>query len=177
MTLPPAPPPDDKDWTWVLERPCPECGFDASTLTGREVPDRLRSAIATLRSAVLAPEADLRPSPTVWSALEYGCHVRDVCIVMGARLAVMRHDDNPEFANWDQDQTALDERYASQDRRKVADELSVEAERIAGDLERVRDDQWSRPGRRSNGSVFTVDTLARYFLHDVVHHVHDVTGR
>ena len=20
--------PDTKDWTWVLERPCPECGFD-----------------------------------------------------------------------------------------------------------------------------------------------------
>ena len=20
--------PDDKNWTWVLERPCPECGFD-----------------------------------------------------------------------------------------------------------------------------------------------------
>ena len=24
--------PDDKDWTWVLERPCPECGFDAATV-------------------------------------------------------------------------------------------------------------------------------------------------
>ena len=21
--------PDDKNWTWVLERECPECGFDA----------------------------------------------------------------------------------------------------------------------------------------------------
>ena len=21
--------PDTKDWTWVLERPCPECGFEA----------------------------------------------------------------------------------------------------------------------------------------------------
>ena len=24
--------PDDKDWTWVLQRECPECGFDASSL-------------------------------------------------------------------------------------------------------------------------------------------------
>ena len=31
-----------------------------------------------------------------------------------------------------------------------------------------------RPGRRSNGSVFTVETLGRYFLHDVLHHLHDV---
>ena len=23
-------PRDDKDWTWVLDRPCPECGLDLS---------------------------------------------------------------------------------------------------------------------------------------------------
>jgi hypothetical protein len=23
------PRPDDKNWTWVLERPCPACRFDA----------------------------------------------------------------------------------------------------------------------------------------------------
>ncbi len=34
--------------------------------------------------------------------------------------------------------------------------------------------QWDRPGRRSNGSEFTIDTLACYHLHDVEHHLHDV---
>jgi hypothetical protein len=29
---------------------------------------------------------------------------------------------------------------------------------------------------RSNGSEFTVESLGRYHLHDVVHHLHDVTG-
>ena len=24
--------PDEKDWTWVLERPCGECGFDARSI-------------------------------------------------------------------------------------------------------------------------------------------------
>jgi hypothetical protein len=38
----------------------------------------------------------------------------------------------------------------------------------------VRPDQWDRPGRRSNGSSFTATTLGQYFLHDVVHHLHDV---
>jgi hypothetical protein len=37
-------------------------------------------------------------------------------------------------------------------------------------------DAWNRTGRRSNGSVFTIDTLARYHLHDVVHHLRDVEG-
>ncbi|MFE3823457.1 hypothetical protein ACFXO8_35465, partial [Nocardia tengchongensis] len=31
-----------------------------------------------------------------------------------------------------------------------------------------------RGGLRSNGSAFTIDSMARYFLHDLVHHVHDV---
>jgi hypothetical protein len=28
VSAPEAPLPDDKDWTWVVEEPCPECGFD-----------------------------------------------------------------------------------------------------------------------------------------------------
>jgi hypothetical protein len=30
------------------------------------------------------------------------------------------------------------------------------------------------PAWRSNGSVFTVDSLARCLLHELVHHLHDV---
>jgi hypothetical protein len=37
--------------------------------------------------------------------------------------------------------------------------------------------QWARPGHRSNGSVFTVDTFARYFLHDLAHHAWDITSK
>jgi hypothetical protein len=40
----------------------------------------------------------------------------------------------------------------------------------------VEGDQWERTGRRSNGSVFTVRTLAVYFLHDVEHHLADIGG-
>jgi hypothetical protein len=38
----------------------------------------------------------------------------------------------------------------------------------------VSGDAWERRGIRSNGSQFTVATLAVYFLHDVEHHLHDV---
>jgi hypothetical protein len=38
----------------------------------------------------------------------------------------------------------------------------------------VTPDQFERPGRRSNGSVFTVRTLGQYFAHDLAHHLHDV---
>jgi hypothetical protein len=35
--------PDDKDWTWVLQRECPECGFDASSLPPESVARLLRA--------------------------------------------------------------------------------------------------------------------------------------
>ena len=49
-----------------------------------------------------------------------------------------------------------------------------EREALADDLATLTGEQWARVGRRSNGSVFTVDTLGRYFAHDLVHHLHDV---
>jgi hypothetical protein len=81
--------PDTKDWIWVLDRACPECGFDASAV------DRT---------------------------------------TLGIRTRVTRFDAVPDGA-------------------------------------------WGRPGRRSNGSTFTVESLGRYFLHDIEHHLHDVRPR
>lgn len=169
---PPVPTPDDKDWTWVLDRPCPECGFEAAAVT--DVPSRIRTGIAALQARLAAPGATVRPAPGVWSPLEYACHVRDACIVFGARLASMRGGHDPRFVNWDQDETALAERYWEQQPDAVAGELGVEGERIAADFASVTDAERSRPGRRSDGARFTVDSLARYFLHDLEHHVHDV---
>jgi hypothetical protein len=82
--------PDTKDWTWVLERPCPECEQDPAEVA------------AELRQAALA---------------------------------------------------------------------------IAGRFESVSGGQWQRTGTRSDGARFTVETFARYFIHDPVHHLYDATGR
>ena len=34
--------PDTKDWTWVLERTCPDCGLTAGDLALSDLPDLLR---------------------------------------------------------------------------------------------------------------------------------------
>ncbi len=36
--------PDTKDWTWVLQRPCPDCGFDTKDYPGVTVPAVLHAA-------------------------------------------------------------------------------------------------------------------------------------
>jgi hypothetical protein len=168
--------PDTQDWTWVLERPCPECGFDASTFPPTGVAGLIRENAAEWQGILAGPEADLRrrPSEDRWSALEYACHVRDVFRIYDERLARMLNEDDPLFQNWDQDVTAVEEGYGEQDPARVTDELARSAEVLAGAFEAVAADQWNRPGRRSDGAHFTVDTFARYLVHDPVHHVHDV---
>ncbi|UQX89109.1 DinB family protein [Jatrophihabitans telluris] len=169
-------PPDDKDWTWTLHRRCPDCGYSAAGVTGATVGAVVLKAAERWQSVLARSDVRVRPAPTVWSALEYGCHTRDVMIRMTGRLALMLDEDEPTFPNWDQDETAVAERYWEQDPVTVARQLADTAETTARAFSGVRADQRSRRGMRSNGSQFTVETLSQYFLHDIVHHLHDVDG-
>ena len=166
--------PDTTDWTWVLERRCPECGFDASSfereLIGSMILTNAAAWQRVMRGANVAP----RPADAVWSPLEYGCHVRDVYCIYEARLERMLTEDNPEFANWDQDATAVADRYGEQDPGTVAGELVIAAARIAIHFDNVIGRHWDRRGRRSDGAHFTVETFARYLIHDPIHHLWDV---
>lgn len=169
--------PDVKDWTWVIEQPCPDCGFDAAAIDVEQVPDLLRDVTAKFAD-FLASSADVarRRNPTTWSPLEYACHVRDCNAKFDERLQLMLAQDDPLFANWDQDAAAVDGRYAEQDPVIVAGQLRVGAEALAHRFATVAGPQWHRTGRRSNGSYFTTETLARYFIHDPIHHWWDVAG-
>jgi len=167
--------PDTKDWTWVLERPCPECGFDARAVERGTIAPRIRDNAAEWLE-ILDRDAPLRtrPSDDCWSALEYACHVRDVFRLYDERLHLMLDEDDPTFANWDQDVTAVEGRYGDQDRTVVAQELNDAAQRLAASFDEVADDEWTRTGTRSDGAQFTVESFARYLIHDPVHHVYDV---
>jgi len=168
--------PDDKNWTWVLERSCPECGFDASSFACREVAASLRENASKWPSLLESPLARIRPSDHQWSALEYGCHVRDVFGLFDRRLVLMLEQDDPLFDNWDQDATAVADRYDEQDPEQVASDLQRAGEVLANRFDSLPGGAWTRTGRRSDGASFTVDTFSRYLLHDPVHHVHDVNA-
>ena len=166
--------PDDKDWTWTLTRPCPECGFEASAVGPELVPGSI--AVLTRPWAKVLARADVRdrPAPGVWSALEYACHVRDVCALFAERTRLMLTEQSPRFANWDQDATAIEKSYRRADPDVVAGELAAAAQAYVESYAGVSGEQWDRPGVRSNGSEFTVLTLGQYGLHDLAHHLWDV---
>jgi hypothetical protein len=171
--------PDDKDWTWVLERPCPECGFDARRVPPESVAARLRTNAAGWAHVLLQPDDVVRrrPADDRWAPLEYACHVRDVCTLYRERLGLMLLEDDPLYPNWDQDVTAVEGRYFAQDPDVVSRQLHDAAAALADAFDGVEGGQWLRTGRRSDGARFSIAGFSRYLLHDPVHHLFDVTGQ
>ena len=167
--------PDDKDWTWVLERACPECGFDASECEPTAVAGLVRAN--ALAWQALHDQGRIvagRDQSGRWSTLEYACHVRDVYERYDERVRLMVTVDDPLYANWDQDASAVDELYDKQDPSVVVADLMANAEQIAQRFDGVKVAQWQRPGRRSDGASFTIDSLSRYLAHDPIHHIWDI---
>ncbi len=86
----------------------------------------------------------------------------------------MLTEDDPLFENWDQDAAAMVHSYEQQAPEVVAAELAFAAESLASTLDGVSGSSWLRAGRRSDGASFSVGTIARYMIHDPIHHAWDV---
>jgi SAM-dependent methyltransferase len=171
---PPALERDTKDWTWVLERPCGECGFEASAFDRPAIPRAFRRNAQVWFALLADPSAAERSRPDRWSTLEYACHVHDVHQIYHERVSRMLAEDDPHFDDWDQDQSSEEGHYSQQLPAIVGPTLVAAAYAMSDLYAAVPPLAWQRRGRRSDGSEFTIESLARYQLHDVVHHLHDV---
>src|SRR5260370_19844773 len=101
---------DSKDWPWVLERPCPECGLDSQSFAREAVAGMIRANAQAWQGALAEDglgNVRRHPSPGVWSALEYGCHVRDLLPLYDERLGLIPTLRQPPPAHRDQDAPAL----------------------------------------------------------------------
>ncbi|WP_444543792.1 DinB family protein [Nocardia camponoti] len=170
--------PDTKNWTWVLDRACDDCGYSGATTSFASVPALTVDSANRIAATLTRPDVRVRPDDATWSTLEYAAHVRDVCRIFTRRLALTlaSGDEVARFENWDQDATAIEDRYNEQDPETVRAELVEAAETVSKAFANVTPEQLSLEAERSDGSRFTVDSLGRYFVHDLVHHVNDVHG-
>ncbi|MFJ3959141.1 DinB family protein [Arthrobacter sp. NPDC090010] len=173
----PEPPPrETRDWSGVLETGCTECGFPAGELTPQETAHRLRDVMPGWEEALRSDDVRHRPMPTVWSPVEYACHVRDLCRLLPARLSMILSFDNPEYPDWDQDAAAQEHAYWTEEPLAIADDLSRWAAAAAAALEACSTAQGERTGRRSGGRTLTLNQLCATFLHEVHHHLRDAGG-
>ena len=166
--------PDTKDWTWVLERRCDECGLDARSSTGTTCPTpsgttpRSGSRCSPTRRPVSArdPTAGRRWSTPATSTTSTRSSTT------GSRRCSPRTLPTSPTGTRTPRRSSAD--YASQlpvDRRADPGGLGL---RRGRPLRLGAPLSWHRRGVRSDGSEFTVESLGRYHLHDVVHHLHDV---
>jgi len=166
---------DTKNWTWVIEQPCPECGFDATRYPDADIAPAIRDNAASWPAVLARTDVRSRPNDSTWSPLEYSAHVRDVLKVYRERLRLMVETDYPLYPNWDQDETAVADAYNDQDPAVVGEQLGARADDLASAFDALTSEQWLRPGRRSDGASFTVSSMAKYLTHDLVHHRWDVS--
>jgi S-DNA-T family DNA segregation ATPase FtsK/SpoIIIE len=156
---------------------CAECGFDYSTVSAADLPGRLAAAgprYAAALTAVADPRR--RPAPSVWSALEYTCHVRDVLRVQGERLALALRTDNPAFAPMGRDERAVLDGYNGQDPQAVLTELAAAATELARAFAVLGPDDWDRTGIYNWPTVEprTLRWLGRHTVHELEHHLMDL---
>lgn len=172
-------PPDRRDWTAILREPCAECGFDPGSVDADAVPGRIRATIPRWQEILGRPGGQLaaRPSPAVWSPLEYACHAADVCRTFTERLALIRMTPVPKlparFGDWDQNAAQVSGRYNAQDPVAVARRYTAVAGALASAFGHVEAAEWGWEGVRGDGARFTTLALGRYLVHDLEHHLVD----
>ena len=167
--------PDTRDWAEVLDSGCEECGF-----TGNEDLLGARTTIAEAAAAwapsLGAPNASERIREDRWSTVEYAAHLRDVLTEFRARTLLMLAEEAPTLPNFDGDAVAVESDYRSQNSADVLAGLEAAAAAYGATLADIGEDQWRRTGLRADGRQFTIASLTRYGLHEVQHHLHDVTS-
>lgn len=169
--------PEAKSWAWVNERPCPQCGFDASSTDPRQVADLIRANVGDWQRLLGMPVEQLltRPDDSTWSGLEYACHVRDVYQLLAYRFDRLGTEQHPVFDDWHPDRIADARDYpAERHPEQVLALLTENADRVIAHASTMTDDGWQRQGTRADGLVFTAGWLSTYLTHDVIHHVDDV---
>ena len=170
-------PEEEPDWLVVVAGGrCAVCELTAADGPSSGLPGRLRDEAHRWAGVLRDADDDAvrrRPGPQVWSALEYGVHVRDVLAVFTERVLRTLAEIEPDLGWWDHEAAIADGFANESDRTAVGDDLVDNAARLAEVLTRVAGDQWERGATRRESERFTVDLLARFALHEVVHHRDD----
>lgn len=158
--------------------PCAECGFTYDLRLATTAGDSIRAGAAEV-VALLCSNGEgvrLRARPDIWSALEYGCHLRDVLLVQRERVLAARRVNGADCVSMGREERADHDGYNEQDPVEVARQLADAATLFSGVLARLSADDWDRTviyhypetGERS------LRWVAVHTTHELQHHLLDI---
>jgi hypothetical protein len=158
---------------------CRACGFTFDLGRAEQAGPLIVAGAGELAGIMQSRESeDLahRSDPSVWSPLEYGCHVRDVLLVQRERVLAARRTDRPSFDPMGRDERVAHDGYAEQQGDHVARQLEDAAGLLANVLARLGRPDWERrvvynyPERQER----SLRWVAAHTAHEVHHHLGDV---
>lgn len=158
---------------------CDECGYDYDDVPRADIASRIRAlgpryadALSGLGDAALRA----RPSPEVWSPLEYTCHMRDVLRTQRSRMADALAQDMPVFTPMGRERLVTERRYNEQDPQEVLGEVAEAADGLAGAYEELDDAGWHRTGVYTypTREERTLEWVGVHTIHEGEHHLMDI---
>lgn len=159
-----------------MEQICSECGYDYRTLIADDAASVLLRHAASFAEAV----RERRPEPAVpegsWSALEYAGHVRDVLLVTRERTLHARRESGAVVVTMAPDERVAWGEYEGLAPARVADEIVLAADWLAGTWERLSEADWDRTllYNYPEPELRPLSWLAAHIVHELVHHGLDV---
>ena len=157
---------------------CAECSFTydltQAATSGASIQARVDEVAAILRNPNF--ELRLRSREGAWSALEYGCHLRDVLLVQRERVLAARREDRPECAPMGREERVEHDGYANQNPDDVARQLADAAKLFGNVLAHLADNDWDRTVVYNYPETHerSLRWLAVHTAHDVQHHLLDI---
>ena len=157
---------------------CQECGYGYDNPV-EAIAGTLRSLGSDYGERLRRTDGDAlrtQPAPSVWSGLDYACHVRDVVLIQRERILLALVESCPSFAPMYREQRVELADYQAHSPDEVADQIVLAAELCATVLAGLGQEQWARPSIYN----FPVPTerdvawLGRHTLHEGVHHLGDI---
>ncbi|MEU9923861.1 DinB family protein [Streptomyces griseoluteus] len=156
---------------------CRHCGFRSLLISHDTIADTLRTYTAAWQDVLRDPGlGGRRAGVPSWTPLEYGCHVRDMCLLFHTRLdAILGQSGIASTWSLGTESGASADcpdsapRYQDEEPRHVAEELGRAADALTRRLAQLTADDWQRDDPRLGDPRLTVDFFTRHLLHDIVH--------
>ena len=166
---------DDPVPSWAGDR-CAECGFEYHLEQAESSGEAIVAATLDLAGRLVSGEVARRRSASVWSPLEYACHLRDVLLVQRERVLAARQMDRPSSNPMGRDERVEHEGYAEQDVGDVRRQLLDAAHLFANVLSRLDPAAWERTVMYNYPRALerSLRWVAVHTLHEVTHHSLDI---
>lgn len=161
---------------WV----CPECGLDYGTLhppfainTIKSFPRRYTEALEPARNEDNEKVIRTRPSPDVWSAIEYAAHVTDLMDEFAVVIQRMYDEQNPTIDFSDPDEKVEAEKWNEMPKEPLLARLNANSAALLAQVERVDAQSWTRTATFPWGERDLL-TMLQNAVHEGVHHLKDI---